>query len=71
MSLFSRHKSSIHFQQPEEGGDGLRQMIEDEKSESNAIDLFEPETGEKLQAYLEDALAMGGVALSDSREQES
>lgn len=71
MSLFSHHKSSIHFQQPEEGGDGLRQMIEDERNDNNAIDLFAPETGEELQAYLDGALAMGGVAINDARDQES
>jgi hypothetical protein len=67
MSLFHNRKSSISFQEPEEGGDGLREMIEDERQEG-AIDLFSPETGEELEAYLSNALAMGGVALSDSEQ---
>lgn len=70
MTLFHQHKSSISFEAPEEGGDGLREMIEGEKKEG-AINLFSQETGEDLEAYLNNALAMGGTALSDSQDQEA
>lgn len=70
MSLFHNHyKSSIRFDDPEEGGDGLNDMIAAERE--GAIDLFSQESGEELADYLTNALAMGGVALSDSREQEA
>jgi len=68
MSLFHNRNSSINFQKPDEGGDGLREMIKDEQSDG--FDIFSQETGEELEAYLNNALAIGGVALGDSRDEE-
>ncbi|GEM_PF-1973079 len=69
MSFLRRSNSLIHFQTPDEGGDGLRDMIKDEQRDG--FDIFSQETGEELEAYLNSALAIGGVTQGDSRDEES
>lgn len=71
MSLFHKsNKSFISFDPPEEGGDGLNDMIASERQEG-AFDLFSQESGEALADYFNNALAMSGATLGDSAEREA